>query len=147
MEYDYVHRRRVEFSDTDMAGIMHFSRFFVFMESAEHAFFRSLGFSVHTFVDGKRYGWPRIEANCVYRKPLKFEDEVEIRLRVADIGGRTIDYEMSFVKMNGDPAEEAASGRFKVICVTFDEAEGRMRSVTIPETVRGKLETAPKMLV
>ena len=48
MACEFKLRRQVEFSDTDMAGIMHFSNFFRFMEAAEHAFFRSLGFSIHT---------------------------------------------------------------------------------------------------
>ena len=39
MPYEYYIKRRVEFSDTDMAGIVHFARFFVFMEAAEHAFY------------------------------------------------------------------------------------------------------------
>ncbi|MEL7264077.1 MAG: hypothetical protein AAFP69_04590, partial [Planctomycetota bacterium] len=39
-------QRRVEFRDTDAAGIVHFSAFFPFMETAEHAFLRSLGLSV-----------------------------------------------------------------------------------------------------
>ena len=46
MSYEFQITRRVEFSETDLAGIMHFSNFFRFMESAEHAFWRSLGFSV-----------------------------------------------------------------------------------------------------
>lgn len=39
-------RRRVEFSETDMAGIAHFSSFIIYMEQAEHALLRSLGTSV-----------------------------------------------------------------------------------------------------
>ena len=46
MTYDFNVERRVEFSETDMAGIMHYSNFFRFMETAEHAFYRSLGHSV-----------------------------------------------------------------------------------------------------
>ena len=38
--------RRVEFSETDMAGIVHYSNFFRYMETAEHGFFRRLGYSV-----------------------------------------------------------------------------------------------------
>ena len=38
--------RRVQFSETDMAGIAHFSNFFRMMEEVEHAFFRSVGLSV-----------------------------------------------------------------------------------------------------
>ena len=40
----FITHRRVEFSDTDMAGIVHFANFYRYMEQAEHDFFRSLGF-------------------------------------------------------------------------------------------------------
>ena len=43
MPYEFKHIRRVEFAETDMAGIVHFSNFFRMMEATEHAFFRSLG--------------------------------------------------------------------------------------------------------
>ena len=43
MAYEFKATRQVEFSETDMAGIMHFSNFFRFMETAEHGFYRSLG--------------------------------------------------------------------------------------------------------
>jgi acyl-CoA thioester hydrolase len=43
MAFEYKVRRRVEFSETDMAGIVHYSNFFRYMEAAEHEFFRSLG--------------------------------------------------------------------------------------------------------
>lgn len=42
----FIWERRVEFCETDAAGICHFSSFFVFMEQAEHALFRHLGWSV-----------------------------------------------------------------------------------------------------
>ena len=55
--------RFVEFSDTDMAGIMHFSAFFRYMEAAEHELLRSLGFSVYSEIDGDvdqlSRAWPR----------------------------------------------------------------------------------------
>ena len=39
-------RRRVQFAETDLAGIAHFSNFVRWMEETEHAFFRSLGMSI-----------------------------------------------------------------------------------------------------
>ena len=39
-------RRRVEFRDTDAAGIVHFSAFFFWMESAEHELLRAAGVDV-----------------------------------------------------------------------------------------------------
>src|SRR5688572_30626127 len=43
----YKTSRRIEFRDTDAAGIAHFSVFFTFMEEAEHEFLRHVGLSVH----------------------------------------------------------------------------------------------------
>ena len=58
--------RRVEFGDTDMAGIMHFASFFVYMESAEHELYRSLGMSIHSIVEDEHISFPRVSARCDY---------------------------------------------------------------------------------
>lgn len=143
MVSEYHHYRRVEFSDTDMAGIMHFSRFFIFMESAEHAFFRELGFSIHTQIEGRRFGWPRVNAECQYKKPLRFEDEIDIHLRVAEINEKTIRYLFSFYKRNDDRREPAAQGSLVVVCVVKDDEDQTFRSAPIPDEIRRKIEVHP----
>ena len=47
MASEFRTRRFVEFADTDMAGMVHFAHYFRYMESAEHEFFRSQGFTLH----------------------------------------------------------------------------------------------------
>ena len=84
--FEFKLTRRVDFSDTDMAGIMHFSNFFRFMEAAEQAFFRSLGFSIYDTRRHPGIGWPRVHATCDFRHPLRFEDLVEIHLQVVENG-------------------------------------------------------------
>ena len=79
-------QRRVEFRDTDAAGIVHFSNFFVYMEQTEHAFLRSLGLGVVYEIDGQHYSWPRVSTNCNYKNSIRFEDALNIRLRVQRIG-------------------------------------------------------------
>ena len=74
MAYEFKAIRRVEFADTDMAGIMHYSNFFRFMETAEHAFFRSLGLSIFPRRSDPPVGWPRVHAECDFKRPLAFED-------------------------------------------------------------------------
>ena len=59
--FHFPPRRLVEFADTDLAGIVHFANFLRYVESAEHAFFRSLGFSIHSSDGSRHEGWPRIE--------------------------------------------------------------------------------------
>ena len=82
MSYEFQITRRVEFFETDLAGIMHFSNFFRFMEAAEYAFFRSLGFSVTRSHNGLALCLPRVHAECDYAAPLCFDDEVQVRLLV-----------------------------------------------------------------
>ncbi len=61
MPQAFTTRRFVEFVDTDMAGIVHFSAFFRYMEAAEHELLRSLGLSVHTkLADDLVISFPRV---------------------------------------------------------------------------------------
>ncbi len=82
MAFEIKLQRRVEFSETDAAGIVHFSNFFRYMESAEHAFFRSLGYSIMMRRFDPPLGFPRVHVSCDYRSPLRFEDLVEVHLLV-----------------------------------------------------------------
>jgi YbgC/YbaW family acyl-CoA thioester hydrolase len=140
MAYEYKRIHRVEFADTDMAGIVHFANFFRYMEATEHAFFRSLGFSIHMQIDGRSIGWPRVRAVCEYSSPLRFEDEVEIHLRVREKKSRSLTYAFTFQKGNG---EAVAHGSLTVVCVTTDEITGKMKAVPIPEAIAREIEVAP----
>ena len=42
MASEYTITRRVEFSETDLAGIMHFTNYYRWMEICEHEFLRSV---------------------------------------------------------------------------------------------------------
>ena len=146
MPYEFKATRRVEFSDTDMAGIMHFSNFFRFMETAEHGFFRSLGLSIINDATHPRIGWPRVRAECDYTAPLRFQDEVEIRLLVAEKRSKSIRYLFRFRKLNGAPPEEVARGSVTVVCVTH--APGvKMKACAIPATLAARIEVAPPELL
>lgn len=143
MACEFTMKHRVEFSDTDMAGIMHFAGFFRFMERTEHAFFRSLGFSIHMEEDGKRFGWPRVHASCDYKRPLRFEDEVEVRLVVREKRERSLSYDFIF-RMAGEPdGPEVARGALTVVCVAKDAETGQMRAVPMPERFAALVEVAP----
>jgi YbgC/YbaW family acyl-CoA thioester hydrolase len=142
MAHEFKIRRMVEFSETDMAGIMHFTNFFRYMEAAEHAFYRSLGLSVNS-MESLGCGWPRVKAECEYKRPLRFEEEVEIHLVVREMRNRSIGYE--FVFRSG--GLEVARGGLTVVCVAKDKATGEMKAVTIPAEVRAKIEQAPASLL
>ena len=143
MAYEYKIVRRVEFSETDMAGIVHYSNFFKYMETAEHAFFRSLGHSIVTKKIEPPVGWPRVHAQCDYKQPLRFEDEVEVQLLVEEKRSKALTYLFRFRKVSVSPAVEVARGRLTVVCVTH-HAGGKMSACSIPKEIADKIEVAPK---
>ena len=144
MAYEFKMNRRVEFSDTDMAGIVHFSVFLRFMEETEHAFYRSLGFSVYERGETQDIGWPRVYVECEYRSPLRFEDVVEIHLLVKEKTEKSLLYTFRFNKVNEQPVRELARGSLKVVCVRRERAQDEMIAIPIPQEIADRIEVAPQ---
>ena len=145
MPYEYKVRRRVEFSETDMAGIVHYSNFFRYMEAAEHEFFRSLGFSVVTRQVDPPVGWPRVRAECDYKQPLRFEDEFEVHMLVTEKKSKSLSYQFRIRKLNRPAPVEVARGSLTVVCVTHQG--GVLKATAIPKEIADKVEVAPAELL
>ena len=145
MPYEFKAIRRVEFSETDMAGLMHFSNYFRFMEAAEQSFLRSLGLSVFKSGDPP-LSWPRVHAECDYKLPLYFEDEVEIHLIVAEMKLKALTYVFKFRRLNATPPVQVARGVLTAVCVKHTE-DGGMAACSIPKIVTDKIQTAPVELL
>ena len=146
MAYEFKAVRSVEFFETDMAGIVHYSNFFRYMEAAEHGFFRSLGFSVVSENTDPPIGWPRVHAECDYLQPLRYEDDVEIHLLVSEMKSKALSYFFRFRKLNASPPLEVARGKLTVVCVTH-QADGKMRATPIPKAVADRIQVAPAELL
>jgi acyl-CoA thioester hydrolase len=90
-------RRRVEFRDTDAAGIVHFSAFFFWMESAEHELLRAAGVPVvERDAAGVDASWPRVSASCDYVSAVRFGEELEIAAGVEAVGRTSVTYGFAF---------------------------------------------------
>tara|TARA_B110000495_G_C22989306_1_gene582386 strand:- start:1088 stop:1540 length:453 start_codon:yes stop_codon:yes gene_type:complete len=137
--------RRIEFRDTDAAGIVHFSAFFPMMESAEHAMLRSLGISVlpdseKRLADGSKLPpvtWPRIAASCQYCAAARFEDLLRIEVRVTKLGNTSVEYQCRFLR----DEELIAEGTMAAVCCYLNNdsetgALGHLTKTPIPESIR-----------
>ena len=133
---EYRLRRRVQFYETDAAGIVHFSWFFRYMEEAEHALWRDAGLSIAP-PEGDVH-WPRVAASCDFHSPLYFEQEFDVWIRVAGIGSKTIRYRSVIVR--GDTT--IASGTHTVACVRMRPNE-TMKSINIPLEIAERFQVAP----
>ena len=136
-------KRRVEFAETDLAGIMHFTHFYRWMEVCEHEFLRSLGLCIDFNKGEERIGWPRVKTTCRFKRPLRFEEEVEVLLIVKEIRDRSIAYDFQFWKTENGERVKAASGETIAACVSFDPDTHVMTPVPIPEAFLGKIKACP----
>ena len=134
MASPFTTTRRVEFGDTDMAGIMHFANFFRFMEAAETDFLLNRGLSVAWTTGGVRHGFPRVSAACDYQAPARFGDVLSIAVAVERVGTKSVSYRFEFTRA-GTPI---AAGR--ITSVYCRQAGAGMESMEIPGEVRKKLE-------
>ena len=145
MAYQFKIRRIVEFSDTDMAGIVHHAVYFRYMEAAEHAFFRSLGLTVAPTKTPASVGWPRVHTEADFSAPLRFEDEVEIQLLVEEKKSKAITYAFRIRRLNGPAPVEVARGRITAVCIKM--VAGKMKATSIPKAIASKLQVAPARLL
>ena len=136
MPSEYRLTRRVQFYETDAAGIVHFSWYFRYMEEAEHALWREAGISV-AGRDGEVH-WPRVAASCDFHDALYFEQEFEVWIRVAAMTGKSIRY--TTLMTRGETT--VATGVHTVACVRKLPNQP-MRSATIPPEIVERLQVAP----
>lgn len=134
MSAPYTTSRRVEFRDTDAAGIMHFSTFFVVMEEVEHELLRSVGLSVLEYDEEGSISWPRVAAHCDYRAAAKFEDQLDIQVSIIRLGEKSITYGFRFHL--GE--QEIASGEITSVCCRI-LPNVPPSSIAIPKRISEKL--------
>ena len=136
MSNTFTITRRVEFAETDMAGVLHFANYYRLMEEVEHAFWRSQGTSVLFRIKDREMSWPRVATKCEYFAPARFEDELLLSLKVTHVGDRSATFEIEFTR----DGERLALGRTTVVCCTM--IEGKFQSISIPDPLRNKLNEA-----
>jgi YbgC/YbaW family acyl-CoA thioester hydrolase len=134
MPSEYRLKRRVQFHETDMAGIVHFSWYFRYLEEAEHAMWRQAGLSI---AGGNGIAWPRVAASFEFLRPLRFEDEFEVLLRIVAKDARTLRYSGVITK----GSEQIAAGAITVKCVSKRPGEP-MRGMDIPPEIDALFQVA-----
>jgi acyl-CoA thioester hydrolase len=121
-----VLQTRVAWVDTDAGGRIHFTAVFRWAEAAETELMRRLGLPWDEWS-----GFPRRRVEAEYLKVLRFDDEVEVRLRVDNVGRTSITYAWTIAK-GGDPY---IKGRHTVVHVN---AEGQPEP--LDDTLRAALD-------
>jgi len=128
---DYRFTRRVQFYETDVAGIVHFSWFYRYMEEAEHALWRAAGLSIHPH--NSEIGWPRVSASFDFHRALRFEDEFDVWLRIVELTSRRIRYACLLEK----DTKRIATGAMAIACVR-KRPDRTLEAIHIPEEIASR---------
>ncbi|MGJ8655348.1 MAG: acyl-CoA thioesterase [Akkermansiaceae bacterium] len=108
----YLYHHCVPFQDTDMAGVVHYSRILGYVELAEHVFLRELGIPPIS----KNGGLPKVHVECDYMRPLRFGDELGVELFLLKCSARSIQWGFE-ISVHGE-----ISAKGKLITAYVDSA-------------------------
>jgi len=133
---DFSITRRVQFAETDLAGVLYFANYFRYMEEVEHAFWRSVGLPFVSPEGERKFFWPRVSVSCDYSAPARFEDELTLGFRVTHVGSKSVKYEIEFSR----DGQRIATGRVAAVCC--EVRDRRFGPMDIPATARSKLLAA-----
>jgi acyl-CoA thioester hydrolase len=106
-DYPFSHRVRVRFAETDLMGVVHHSRYLPYLEEARVAYLRHIG---HPYSEWRDAGLDAavLEVFVQYRRALRFDDEVDVHLRLASSTRTT--FQMAYLlTVGGDVAATAVT--------------------------------------
>lgn len=126
----FQYPRRVQFYETDAMGIVHHAIYLHWFEEARVEFLRTKGLFKEFTLDQINY--PLLESHIEYKKPLSFDDEFVITLRVEiDKLRITFTYEIQTKRF----PEPTAFG--KTVHIAMDMTS--RKPVRLPQVLRDKL--------
>ncbi len=119
-DYEFVHRIRVRFVETDAMGIVHHSNYLAYFEETRVEYLRAIG---HPFTEWREAGIesPVLESFVRYRQPLEFDDAIDVHLQLAEVTRAT--FQMAYL-------------------ITVDDESGHPQTRATGVTVHGCVTTA-----
>jgi acyl-CoA thioester hydrolase len=127
--FRYAAFTRVGFSDTDAQGVVYYGRYLPYFDLARVEYHRHLG---RASLEGQEFVMRA--ASVEYHAPARFDDLLEVFVRVERIGRTSITYDHAAYRVADDADEDLLMVTAKQTLVLVDLA-GR-RPVGIPESFR-----------
>jgi acyl-CoA thioester hydrolase len=125
-------KRRVRWADVDAAGRIYYPRIFDYAGEGEWELLHSLGISRKEL--GEKYDFPRVHAECHFRKMLELGARFTIRVWPGKLGRTSIRYNFE-IFLEGEPEGAAADGSVTVVVLCNG------KPAEIPSEIRSRLES------
>jgi acyl-CoA thioester hydrolase len=126
--FKYSALARVWFSDTDAQGVVYYGRYLPYFDHARVEYHRHLGLQPR--VEGTTAEFVMRASQIAYHAPARFDDLLEIFVRIAKIGRTSATYEHAAYRMDDDRLMVTATQTLVLV-----DPEER-RSVPIPDGYR-----------
>jgi acyl-CoA thioester hydrolase len=97
--YKFSAFTRVWFSDTDAQGVVYYGRYLPYFDHARVEYHRHLG------IVGERHGFPELvmrASHVVYEAPARFDDLLEVFVRVKRLGRTSVAYDLRAHRVDDD---------------------------------------------
>ena len=104
------------------------------MEEAEHALWRAAGLSIAP--SEATIGWPRVAAAFDYKRPLRFEEEFHVAVRISGVSNRTVR------RLHGEAGRDGDRTRAVDDGLRDEATRGGLQSVELPEGLVERLKGA-----
>ena len=96
---------RIRYYELDPQGIMHNANYLAFYDQAVVEYFRDLDYDYEKEIEETNKDFHTVQDIVQYNKPLYFDDEIEIGLKIKDVGNTSMTWIMAmFIKGTGELA-------------------------------------------
>jgi YbgC/YbaW family acyl-CoA thioester hydrolase len=124
-------KRKVRWADVDASGRIYFPRIFDYAAEGEWELLHINGISRKEL--GKTFDFPRVHAECHFKKALELGDVFTLKFRVDKLGRTSIQYRFD-IRLEKEPQESAATGSFTVVVLR------NKKPAEIPSQIRAAFE-------
>jgi acyl-CoA thioester hydrolase len=134
-------RIRVRYAETDQMGIVYYANFFIWFEVGRVELLRQLGFHYKQMEIDDNCHIPVVEANCRYKSPARYDDELLLETRILAIRRSVLKFGYRLLRPENEGTTLLAEG--ETVHVTVDRS---FRPVRLPQkyvAVLGQFLVAP----
>jgi acyl-CoA thioester hydrolase len=129
--FRYAAYTRVAFSDTDAQGVVYYGRYLPYFDLARTEYHRHLG-----AID-IRGEFAMRASNVEYHAPARFDDLLEVFVRVERVGTTSVTYDYAAFRVDDDGEPDVLMATAKQTLVLID-LEGR-RPLPVPDSFRSRI--------
>jgi acyl-CoA thioester hydrolase len=119
-------RLRVRYAETDQMGVVYYANYLVWMEVGRVELCRACGFNYREMESEDGIYLAVVEANCRYRSPARFDDEVVVKTWIERAATRTVTF--AYEMHNAETGRQLATGYTRHVFVSR-----AMRRAPLPE--------------